>query len=89
MFIPMFSDTVFLKNTDKNYIKIFLKNYLFYLVAFIFVSGNSCDSVLVSQRGLSLVSRDVKRQIHSLTNTLEPTHPPVIKSNFPTNLFFC
>ena len=60
----------------------------FYLVAFIFVSGDSCDLVLVSQGGLSLVSRDVKRQIHSPSNTSGPTHPPVIKSNFPTNFFF-
>ena len=43
---------------------------------------------LFSQGGLSLVSRDVKRQIHSPSNTSGPTHPPVIKSNFPTNFFF-
>ena len=47
MFIPMFSDVVFLKNIRK-------KNF-FYLVAFIFVSGNSCDLVLVFS-GRTLVS---------------------------------
>ena len=56
MFIPMFSDVVFLRNTKKK-----LKNekiskkliIFFYLVAFIFVSGNSYDLVLVfSERTL-------------------------------------
>ena len=48
MFIPMFSDVVFLKNIRK-------KTNFFYLVAFIFVSGNSCDLVLVFS-GRTLVS---------------------------------
>ena len=48
MFIPMFSDVVFLKNIRKK------KNF-FYLVAFIFVIGNSCDLVLVFS-GRTLVS---------------------------------
>ena len=43
---------------------------------------------LFSQGGLSLVSRDVKRQIHSPSNTSGPTHSPVIRSNFPTHFFF-
>ena len=33
------------------------------------------------------IGRDVKRQIHSPSNTSGPTHPPVIKSNFPTHFF--
>ena len=49
MFIPMFSDVVFLKNIRKK------KNNFFYLVAFIFVSGNSCDLVLVFS-GRTLIS---------------------------------
>ena len=49
MFIPMFSDVVFLKNIRKK-----TKNF-FYLVAFIFVSGNSCDLVLVFS-GRTLIS---------------------------------
>lgn len=52
----MFSDIVFLKNVknkkqrkkNKTKQKKFLKNYiLLYLDAFIFVSGKSCDSVLI------------------------------------------
>ena len=50
MFIPMFSDVVFLKNIRKKKKKTF-----FYLVAFIFVSGNSCDLVLVFS-GRTLIS---------------------------------
>ena len=49
MFIPMFSDVVFLKNIRKK------NNNFFYLVAFIFVSGNSCDLVLVFS-GRTLIS---------------------------------
>ena len=47
MFIPMFSDVV-----SQKYQK---KNNFFYLVAFIFVSGNSCDLVLVFS-GRTLIS---------------------------------
>ena len=49
MFIPIFSDVVFLRNTKKNWKwKIILKKIIFFhLVAFIFVIGNSCDLALV------------------------------------------
>ena len=58
MFIPMFSDVVFLKNTPPPHLKKKIFKYpkkiiFFYLVAFTFVSGNSCDLVLVfSERTL-------------------------------------
>ena len=57
MFIPMFSDVVFLRNTKKKLkMKISKKIIIFfYLVAFIFVSGNSCDLVLVFS-GRTLIS---------------------------------
>ena len=49
MFFPMFSDVVSQKYQKKK------KNF-FYLVAFIFVSGNSCDLVLVFS-GRTLISK--------------------------------
>ena len=81
MFIPMFSDVVFLKNIRK-------KKTFFTLLLLSLSVGIVVIWSLFSQGGLSLVSRDVKRQIHSPSNTSGPTHPPVIKSNFPTNFFF-
>ena len=47
----MFLDVVFLKNINNKKLTI---NF-FYLVAFIFVSGNSCDLVLVFS-GRTLIS---------------------------------
>ena len=70
----------------KKYLK--KKIIFFYLVALSLSVGIVVIQSQFSQRGLSLVSRDVKRQIHSLSSTSGPTHPPVIESNFPTN-FFC
>ena len=81
MFIPMFSDVVFLKNIRKK------KKTFFTLLLLSLSMGIVVIWSLFSQGGLSLVSRDVKRQIHSPSNTSGPTHPPVIKSNFPTFFF--
>ena len=52
----MFSDVVFLKNIKNKKLKnINKKINFFYLVAFIFVSGNSCVLVLVFS-GRTLIS---------------------------------
>ena len=80
MFIPMFSDVVFLKNIRK-------KKTFFTLLPLSLSVGIVVIWSQFLQGGLSLVSRDVKRQIHSPSNTSGPTHPPVIKSNFPTIFF--
>ena len=89
MFITMFSDFVsqkyqqpqkklkIKKYPPKNYLLIPCCFYLYLLLIFL-------------ERTL-IVSKDVKRQIHSLnytcSNTSGPTHPPVIEWNFPTNFF--